>query len=85
MCTDFKIWLKENTNYANKVICDTVSRFNRAEKILPVNTNNVELYLFTLSQTDEYKFLTSSVKSQMKKSIKLYFEYQKIINMKRAQ
>lgn len=71
--SDFKIWLKENTNYSNPVISDIISRLKRANKIL--NWYNDEIYIFRLEQSTEFKLLSTSVKSQLKKAVKLYFRY----------
>ena len=70
---DFKLWLTENTTYSKKVISNIISRFNRANNILPWENNSI--YLYKLEQVEEYKCLSSSVRSQIKKSIRLYFDF----------
>ena len=67
---DFKIWLTQNTTYSERVICDIVSRMKRADNIL--NWYNEEVYLFYLEHTPNYKELSPSVRSQLKKAVILY-------------
>ena len=71
--SDFRQWLAANTTYSNRVISNTISRLNRADRINPIRIE--ELYLFELEHTDEFKSLSCAVKSQMRKAIKLYFKY----------
>lgn len=72
----FKSWLEDSKGLSNKSACDVVSRLNRARSIRPIEESaNLERYLFDLSMTDEYKATSSSVKSQMKRAVKLFFEY----------
>lgn len=70
---EFKVWLIENTNYSAAVVTDIVSRIKRADKILKWNEEDV--YQFRLEQKDEYKMLSISVRSQIKKAVKLYTEF----------
>ena len=66
----FKAWLKSNTTYSEAVISDTISRVKRADKIL--EWNDEETYFFYLEQHEQYKGLSVSVRSQIKKSVMLY-------------
>ena len=66
----FKAWLKSNTTYSEAVISDTISRVKRADKIL--EWNDEETYIFYLEQQEQYKGLSVSVRSQIKKSVMLY-------------
>lgn len=68
--SSFREWLKQNTTYSDAVIGDMVSRVKRANKILPFY--NEEVYQFYLEHTEEYKALSVSVRSQIKKAVKLY-------------
>lgn len=70
---EFKNWLTENTSYSSPVISDTVSRAKRADKILEWSGEDV--YQFRLEQLEEYKKLSVSVRSQIKKAVKLYSEF----------
>ena len=71
--SNFKLWLTENKNYSDKVISNTVSRFKRANNISPWFDDPV--YQYQLEQTDEFKSLSTAVRSQIKKSVKLYSEF----------
>lgn len=70
----FKNWLFSNTEYSKETINDMVSRVKRADAILPWFDDIV--YQFRLEQLEAYQFLSTSVRSQIKRALKLYFEYQ---------
>ena len=67
----FKDWLQENTKYTAAVIRDTGSRIKRADSILEWSDD--EVYLFYLERTEVYKGLSQTVRSQIKKAVKLYW------------
>ena len=69
----FKDWLTDHTNYSKATISNTVSRVKRADKMLP--WFNDKVYQFRLEQEETYQQLSCSVRSQIKKAVKLYFEY----------
>lgn len=66
----FREWLKQNTNYSDAVVGDMVSRIKRADSIL--EWYDEEVYQFYLERETSYKELTVSVRSQVKKAVKLY-------------
>jgi nitrogenase molybdenum-iron protein alpha/beta subunit len=70
---DFKKWLKDNTEYSDAVICDTVSRIRRADSILV--WNDTDTYLFYLEKEKRFVDLSVSVRSQIRKAVKLYSAY----------
>lgn len=72
--TGFKQWLSENTAYSHDVINDVVSRIRRADSLLEIY--NDEIYLFYLGKQENFKKLSASVRSQVKKAVKLYFDFQ---------
>lgn len=72
---EFKAWLESNTTYSHAVIKDLCSRIKRANAILP--WYNEEVYIFYLEHSDEFKSLTPTVRSQIKKSVKIYNEYKR--------
>lgn len=74
----FKEWLKDNTPYSEAVISDTVSRIKRADGILAWSDD--EVYQFYLEHNDTYKSLSVSVRSQLKKAVKLYRAYHAALN-----
>ncbi len=72
--TGFKQWLSENTAYSHDVINDVVSRIRRADSLLEIY--NDEIYLFYLGKQENFKELSASVRSQVKKAVKLYLDFQ---------
>lgn len=70
----FKQWLFENTTYSHEVINDMASRMKRADNLLEFY--NDEIYLFYLEKQDGFKQLSISVRSQVRKSVKLYLSFQ---------
>lgn len=71
----FKKWLKDNTTYSVAVISDLSSRVKRADSYLEWYDD--EVYQFYLEQNEEYKSLSVSVRSQIKKAVKLYRQFTK--------
>ncbi|MBH1939846.1 DNA cytosine methyltransferase [Mobilitalea sibirica] len=71
--SNFKLWLTENKDYSVKTISNHVSRFKRADNILPWFNDTV--YQFRLEQSEAYQALSVDVRSQIKKAVKLYFEF----------
>lgn len=72
----FKEWLCEHTTYSKPVVSDIASRVKRANSILPLD--NDEMYQYKLEHLYEYQCLSVSVRSQIKKAVKLYKEYEKM-------
>ncbi|MEE1304388.1 MAG: hypothetical protein U0K68_04485 [Agathobacter sp.] len=70
---EFKDWLNTNTAYTKETKSNILSRLKRADKILPIR--NEKVYLFNLSQEKRFQALTVSVKSQVRRAVKLYFQY----------
>ncbi len=66
----FKSWLKANTSYSDAVITDTISRAKRADSFL--EWYNDDVYQFYLEREEQYQALSVSVRSQIKKAVKLY-------------
>ena len=69
----FKRWLKDNSAYSEAVIGDMASRVRRADSIM--EWYDEEVYQFYLEQTQQYQCLSGSVRSQIKKAVKLYREF----------
>lgn len=72
-CIGFKKWLIEKHTYTDASVKDIVSRLRRANNILEFR--NEDIYLFRLSQCDEFQGASVSVRSQIRRSVKLYFKY----------
>lgn len=75
--SDFRQWLISNTTYSSRVVSNIISRLNRADRMHPVYPE--EIYLFELEHTDKFKNLSTTVKSQIRKAVKLYFQYAKSV------
>ena len=71
--TNFKAWILENYKYSAKTVSNICSRVKRANLLLPIK--NEPVYLFNLEQQYDFSKLSSSIKSQIKKAIKLYFAF----------
>ncbi|WP_436802037.1 DNA cytosine methyltransferase [Streptococcus dysgalactiae] len=70
---NFRIWILDNKKYSIKTVGNIVSRFKRANSILP--WDNTEMYLYNLERNVEFQKLTASVKSQLKQSVELYIAF----------
>lgn len=71
----FRNWLNQTTSYTNPTKNNIVSRVKRANIILPIIEDPV--YLYNLSLSPEFQNLTVSVKSQIRRAVKIYFEFLK--------
>ena len=74
---EFKLWLNNNTEYSPAVIGDNVSRMKRADSI--VEWSNDDTYFFYLEKESAFIELSVSVRSQLRKAVKLYSEYAKVL------
>ena len=75
----FRGWLIEHKKINRKVAGDILSRVNRASKIIDVNDLNSTAHLISdLISSVEFKVLTVSVRSQIKRSVILYREFKKM-------
>ena len=73
--TEFYEWLCGIHKLSEKVKRDTVSRLKRANAIRELPSQPDLYYLFTLEQSNEYKNLTTTVRSQIKRAVNLYTMY----------
>ena len=71
---EFKDWLASQ-GYTDNVVGDIQSRLKRVNGILPFDGTNLDEYLFRLGQQESFKGLSMSVRSQLRKSAKLYAAY----------
>ena len=72
---NFKLWLMDTFTYKERTISNIVSRFKRADSF--VEWHNDAIYQFQLEQCPRFQELSATVRSQIKKAVKLYFEYEK--------
>lgn len=70
---NFQKWLDANSAYTKETKSNIVSRLRRADKLIPVINDPV--YLFNLSQCAEFTELSVSVKSQMRRAVRMYHNY----------
>lgn len=72
---NFRLWLMDTTQYSERTVSNIVSRFKRADGF--VSWHNEPVYVFELEQNELFRGLSSTVRSQIKKAVKLYSEYEK--------
>jgi DNA (cytosine-5)-methyltransferase 1 len=72
---EFYDWLCGLKKLSEKVKRDTVSRLKRANTMRELPPQPDSYYLFTLEQSNEYKNLTPTVRSQVKRAVNLYTTY----------
>lgn len=70
----FKSWIMAK-GFSNRVNSDIVSRMKRADIIKP--WGNEETYSFYLEREAAFQELSVSVRSQIRKAVRLYDEYQR--------
>ena len=68
----FKDWLENNTDLSPRSLKDVVSRVKRADKILTFFDEPI--YQFYLNNKEEYKKLSVTIRSQIKRAVNLYME-----------
>lgn len=73
MNENFRIWLIESQKLNERSAGDVLSRLKRVSGITEVNAKlKTDQILFNISQKPEFKVLSASVRSQLRRSIKLY-------------
>jgi len=73
--SEFYNWLCGIQKLSEKVKKDTVSRLKRANMICKLPPQPDSYYLFLLEQSDGYRSLTQTVRSQVKRAVTLYADY----------
>lgn len=68
-------WLKKEKNLSSKVVGDTLSRIGRAKRILDFENSKCEIYLKNLNEENLFKNIVPSVRAQIRRAVRLYFEY----------
>lgn len=72
----FKIWLTQSVALGERSAKDVASRVRRASEMVAVGSKTpTDDLLHKLSKHEEFKALTPTVKSQLRRSIKLYREW----------
>jgi DNA (cytosine-5)-methyltransferase 1 len=74
--TDFHKWLMDAKAMSEKSASDVISRLRRAKTIMVFDVPlDVETLLFHFMGKPAFKELTQTVKSQLKRAIRLYKEF----------
>ena len=68
-------WLKKEKTLSAEVAGDTLSRIGRARRILDFEDNDCETYLKKLNEENLFKGIVPSVRAQIRRAVRLYFEY----------
>ena len=76
--SNFLDWLRDTQTLSDRAQRDTLSRLKRANTICEIPSLPEAFYLFSLEQSDNYKTLTSTVRSQLKRAVSLYSDYRKV-------
>ena len=73
---DFKTWLFSNTTFSDKVVRDTLSRLSRLSEMIALDIKTpVDEFIFKLDKIEDFNSLSMSVRSQLKRSYRLYKEF----------
>ncbi|MFT0825996.1 hypothetical protein VSK92_16425 [Bacillus swezeyi] len=73
----FKDWLQHKIGYQFRTSKDVESRLKRCRKYTDIEAeDDIEKLLFEMSQNPDFQKLKSPVKSQLRKSLRLYKQYQ---------
>ncbi len=76
--SDFKKFLAEKKSLTTKTVWDVVSRYKRAMNMASLSQGaSQESILDRLNENLNFRKLSYSVKSQLRRSVRLYKEYQK--------
>ena len=76
---EFSDWLRMSYGYSSLAIKDTISRVGRSNKIVPLDPTNEKEYIKRLD--DETASLSKNIRSQLKRAVKLYFEFLSVQNV----
>jgi len=75
---EFKSWLIDKKGYGKKSTKDIISRVKRTQNWISLPDLVTTHTIFELEQADKFHQLPVSVRSQLKKSLKLVIEFQSI-------
>lgn len=71
----FENWLINYKTLSARTASDTVSRVKRANRIHRLSDTSENMYLFYLQNENEFSKLTTSVRSQIKRAVSLYYDF----------
>lgn len=70
---EFGGWLRKKHGYSYPAIKDTISRVGRSNRIVPLDPTNAQEYIKRLDE--ETASLSKSIRSQLKRAVKLYYDF----------
>jgi site-specific recombinase XerC len=74
----FSNWLVENTSLTKNVVRDVNSRSNRVRKLIgDIDHEDLAELLTKLESNDVFQSLSRTVKSQLRRALKLYCEFRR--------
>ncbi len=74
---EFYEWLKYNRGMGDRSSKDVISRLKRVVKISNLNSNNLEMITIeSLESSKDYSCLSIYIKSQLKRAVVLYNEFE---------
>ena len=72
----FRSWLEEKELAKGKVLTDIVSRTKRVSSMVDLNKReDTDIFILSLSKHSHFVQLSVSVKSQLRKAVRLYREF----------
>jgi hypothetical protein len=73
----FSDWLKQKKDLGQKSAYDVVSHLNRVKKLVGLpKRSNAAKSIETLNSNRQFRGLTRTVKSQLRRAIRLYYMYE---------
>jgi DNA (cytosine-5)-methyltransferase 1 len=71
----FYDWLRNMKRLSERAERDTISRLKRANTICEIQSFPDSYYIFKLEQSNGYKNLSPTIRSQLKRAVSLYSDY----------
>lgn len=71
----FREWLATEEDYSGRTIGDILSRLKRANGIFPFDKDTATIYMYYLNNEEDFRMLSKTVKSQIRKAVNLYIAY----------
>lgn len=75
---EFIDWLQKKHIYSPLAAKDVVSRLNRCNRIVSIKKISLKEYFRLLESSKQFDKLSKSVRSQLKRAVSLYYEYNEI-------
>lgn len=76
----FKLWLSQDKNFSSNAVNDVISRLNRGLSFLPdIENKEIDEVLMILNRQNEFQNISVSVKSQIRRALRLRYEYRNSI------